>query len=549
MKNKALLERSVLICAGLVTITVSPFWSFDAFNIPKLFTLSVAACALILMLSREDIRVLVKKNKLYTGTLVFLFFDLCFVLISNNTNLTEQFFGTFGRNTGFLTVVGFSIFALVGTVLAQSDFLRKTTSAILIVGLIDAIYGLIQTAGLDPFGWTNPYSPVFGFFGNPNFHSSFVAMCAICSAALLFDLKINLKQKMYLSLLFVLFILNIWQSKSIQGYLVLGISIMFLVTILVGKSNLKRLIRIPIYIFQTILGLAIILDIFQKVPWTPVLYKASVSSRGDFWHSGLQMLIHKPINGFGLDNYGDWYNFYRTAESIKERGANVASNSAHNVFLDYGSNGGLPLMLAYLLIMSLTILAMIKVFKRDTKLNVNFLALSGVWVAFQAQSIISINQIGLSIWGWLLTGIIIGYEKFESNEEQNKMRLTNKKNNLNTLFRGAVGATLGLIIALPPFLSDASYRSAIDSQIADQVKSSAYKWPRNTDRMVLASTAFADNNLPAESLLIARDVLRINPRKIQAWRLIWQNATSTSQEKSSALKNLQMLDPNNPEYK
>jgi hypothetical protein len=67
--------------------------------------------------------------------------------------------------------------------------------------------------------------------------------------------------------------------------------------------------------------------------------------------------------------------------------------------------------------------------------------------------------------------------------------------------------------------------------------------------MVLASTAFADNNLSAESLQIAKDVLRINPRKIQAWRLIWQNSTSTYEEKSSALKNLQMLDPNNPEYK
>jgi O-antigen ligase len=549
MKNRALLERSTLFCAGVVTLTVSPFWSFDAFNIPKLLTLSIAAFALIFMLTREDTSGLLMKSKVYAATLVFLFLDLCFVLTSNNTNLTEQFFGTFGRNTGFLTIVAFLIFALVGTVLAQDNFLVKTTSTLLILGLIDAIYGLIQTVGLDPFGWTNPYSPVFGFFGNPNFHSSFQAMCATCSVSLLLNSRSNLKRKTYLSISLVLSILNIWQSKSVQGYLVLGFSIMFLVSILVGKSNLNRLIRFPLYIFESILGFAIILDIFQKVPWKPVLYKSSVSSRGDFWHSGFQMMIHKPINGFGLDSYGDWYHLYRTAESVKERGANVASNSAHNVFLDYGSNGGLPMLLAYLLIISLSILAMIKVFKRETKLNANFLALSGVWVAFQAQSIISINQIGLSIWGWLLTGIIIGYEKFDSNEEQNKIRQTNKKYNLNFVFRGVVGATVGLIIALPAFLSDASYRSAIDSQIADQVKNSAYKWPRNTDRMVLASTAFADNNLPAESLQIAKDVLRINPRKIQAWRLIWQNSTSTYEEKSSALKNLQMLDPNNPEYK
>jgi tetratricopeptide (TPR) repeat protein len=30
------------------------------------------------------------------------------------------------------------------------------------------------------------------------------------------------------------------------------------------------------------------------------------------------------------------------------------------------------------------------------------------WLAFQAQSIISIDNIGISIWGWILSGIIIG---------------------------------------------------------------------------------------------------------------------------------------------
>ena len=36
------------------------------------------------------------------------------------------------------------------------------------------------------------------------------------------------------------------------------------------------------------------------------------------------------------------------------------------------------------------------------------LALISTWVAFQAQSLISIDNIGIAIWGWLLSGAIIG---------------------------------------------------------------------------------------------------------------------------------------------
>ncbi len=548
MKNKVRIEQATLFFAGLITLSVSPFWSFDAFNVPKFLALTVATFSLLtISISKANTIFLLKKHKLYFCSIGFLLLDLIFVLLSSNINFIEQIFGTFARNTGFVTIACFALYSVIGAVLAQQSFLKRTTTVFLVVGLVDGLYGLLQITGLDPFDWTNPYSPVFGFFGNPNFHSSFQALSAVCAVTLLFESRINLKRKIQLIFMFLLFLLNIWQSKSIQGFLVLGAAAIFLITIVTSKSSLKKFLRVPVYFLGVILSSAVLLDIFQKSPWKPVLYKPSVSSRGDFWNAGFQMMLDKPLNGVGLDNYGGWYNFYRSADSIKERGANVASNSSHNVFLDYGSNGGIPMFLVYFLIVSLTVLAIVKVFKKSKKLDMHFLALSGVWVAFQVQSIISINQIGLSIWGWLLTGIIIGYQKLDPNEERKQEFLSDKK--LKIMSNAAIGATLGLIIALPPFLSDASYRSAIDSQVADQVKNSAYKWPQNTDRMVLASTAFADNNLPEESLSIAKDIVQINPRKIQAWRLIWQNSISTLQEKEIALKNLRKLDPRNPEYK
>jgi hypothetical protein len=33
------------------------------------------------------------------------------------------------------------------------------------------------------------------------------------------------------------------------------------------------------------------------------------------------------------------------------------------------------------------------------------------WTCYQVQSLISINQVGLALWGWILTGALIAYEE------------------------------------------------------------------------------------------------------------------------------------------
>jgi O-antigen ligase len=96
------------------------------------------------------------------------------------------------------------------------------------------------------------------------------------------------------------------------------------------------------------------------------------------------------------------------------RGPDVTSNAAHNVFLDISAYGGFPLLLIYLALMVLVVISAVKVLKRSQGFNAGFVGLVAGWVAFQAQSIISINQIGLALWGWVWSGLIIGYEMFRN---------------------------------------------------------------------------------------------------------------------------------------
>ena len=56
---------------------------------------------------------------------------------------------------------------------------------------------------------------------------------------------------------------------------------------------------------------------------------------------------------------------------------------------------------------------MYKIFENvlnSSKIDKPFIAISSAWFAYTVQSLISINQIGLAIWGWLLTGAVIAFE-------------------------------------------------------------------------------------------------------------------------------------------
>ena len=76
------------------------------------------------------------------------------------------------------------------------------------------------------------------------------------------------------------------------------------------------------------------------------------------------MTIDHPFTGVGLDSYGDWYRVSRTLAATLRRGPDITSNAAHNVFLDFSSNGGFPLLIAYLLILGLSLVSAIRVVRR-----------------------------------------------------------------------------------------------------------------------------------------------------------------------------------------
>jgi hypothetical protein len=288
-----------------------------------------------------------------------------------------------------------------------------------------------------------------------------------------------------------------------------------------------------------------------------ILFKESVTFRGDYWRAGWKMTVDHPIFGVGMDSYGDWYRRSRTLEATLRRGPEITSNAAHNVFLDFSSFGGFPLLIIYVALMVLVVVSALKVIQRLTGFDPMFAGLVGGWVAFQSQSIISINQIGLAIWGWVLSGLIIGYE-IKTRETAVVEPIPKKKAISRDSAQVPAGSVVALFIAfvlgtlggMPPYVASVKYRSAFQTTSAQVFQEAAYLWPPDPSRMIqVARTLNENTNLEVNGLEVAVDTVAQFPDNFEAWASLYAMKLASVEQKAQALAQMKRLDPNNPELK
>jgi hypothetical protein len=310
------------------------------------------------------------------------------------------------------------------------------------------------------------------------------------------------------------------------------------------------------YLGLALIGfVAVLVGTLNKGPLASILYKDSVTYRGDYWRAGWKMTVDNPIFGVGLDSYGDWYRRSRTIEATLRRGPDMTSNAAHNVFLDISAYGGFPLVLIYIALMVLVITSAVKVIKRSQGFNVGFVGLVAGWVAFQAQSIISINQIGLALWGWVLSGLIIGYE-INTREGQAVVEKKTGKNSLKQAQSSAgsvmgmfVGLIIGVLVGMPPYLASAKYKSALETSNPTVIQEAAYIWPLDPTRMIQVSMTLNENKLEAQGLEVALDATESFPDNYGVWGTLSLMKNASAEQKAEALAQMKRLDPLNPTLK
>jgi O-antigen ligase len=411
----------VFLGLALITLTFGTMLQ-DPFNAPKMWILLILGS----WLSGQVIGEIVQKfrsNNFTTNSKLIVSLGSFFIL----ANLISLFmtdskyvglFGDYQRRTGFLTYLFLVVFFWFVSLRIRFGDLVRFHYWTLGIALTFSTYGIFQHFGMDFVNWTNPYNSVLGTVGNPNFAAAVMGIFSV----ILFGFGINsgtssLFRAISLVSVFLL-LLTIYFSDSLQGFLATAVG--FGVLIVTWTLQRNRTLGWSIASIGFVGGLISVFGILQVGPFS-FLFKESVTYRGDYWRAGMRMFQDHIWFGVGLDRYGAYFREYRDVEQVLRRGPNIVSNAAHNVFIQIGATSGIFVLLAYLVLVGFIFWRGIVGLKENVGAKqISVATFFAAWLTYMAQAVISIDNIGIAVWGWVLGGAVVGlsYNKEEPSKSK-----------------------------------------------------------------------------------------------------------------------------------
>ena len=538
--NDLKISRLLIAMLTLVVLTsmiILPNSNWDPISVPK-FSIFSSSLAVILayVALKYSISMHSIKSSIYLNSLIIFVLLISVNLLINNYALEERLFGVSGRNTGMLLYLGFALLAFTLAFLPSRLAPFYIAIALTIANIGVCTYFLIQLSGRDFFNYTEYYGAPSSTLGNPNFVSGFVGFAAI--AAWLFVIKrINWINIVLAIMSTAISIFVILKSQSVQGLFSLlgGLSIVLM--ILVSRKSRKMALGLAI---TTVAGGSLsFLGFLGFGPLGERLVTTTLLSRFDYWRAALAMTMDAPLFGKGLDSFGDYYRAYRDEAAFNRFGESQVADSAHSVFLDLFSGGGIPLGVCYILIQAIPAAILVKKLLSSNGFNGQELILLGIWVAFTLQSAISINQIGVGIWGWALSGLIYGQVRGLPLAKAQRSPLRGVFNISSVL----VALSIMLYLYVAPMRSDSIFLSSANSTDGIKLKEVSLRWPMDTKRVLLTSQGFKNAGYEQLSLEISIAGVEHNPYSYTLWKQIYENSKASSQLRLEAEGNLMKIEP------
>jgi len=323
----------------------------------------------------------------------------------------------------------------------------------------------------------------------------------------------------------------IYRSNARQGLLsyALGVGV-FLIIWVWGKN---RKIGVISLLFAIVVFVYAVLGMLQVGPLEKYLYKPSVSVRGYYWRAGFEMFSSNPLFGVGIDRYGSYFKEYREVDYPLNVGFSLTSSNAHNTFIQFFATGGIFLGLAYLALNVFVLYRAIIGIKNLVGMHKFYLtgALSA-WIAFHAQSLVSIDNIGISIWGWTLAGVIIGLSlQTSALEKENEIYFSRKNNKINlnqTLISGVSTMLVLILVALLYRGESISYKGTENVNLQDATSRSYFRdlqlnlinAPLNDPTYKLFAASRLIQGGFEEGLVEAKELYRRDPRNLDTLALL-----------------------------
>lgn len=557
--RRSALSWGLSTTAIVTTLAITPGFGYDPINLPKMVTLTTGAFFLSVFLLK-DFRVLFSSHRVQLSLVASLVIFLLASVIFNDRPFSQQFWGTWGRSTGLLTYICFMLIVLVSLRLSLiSDFSFERMSFERLSYAI-SIYALLQVANLDPINWSQKL--MVATLGNINFVSSLLGLACISFVLRIIFEALPLSARLHYLFFFSINIFLIFISDSIQGIGVLLAG--FVMTIAFHIRRIYSFVKALYWlILSALLGSIIFAGTLGMGPLA-TLRQETVVFRLDYWTAAVRMVSGNWLFGVGMDSYGDYYQQFRSLEAVMRTGPQRVTNTAHNIFLDVSSGSG---VISGLLFLSLFIVGLVNVFRflKDGNSSFNEIALSSMFLGFIVFCSISINQIGVGIWGFIFLGFVLG-KSFGENKHAHKNIIKERAKSQSKVeisavalqaqgihgkekWMGAILLCFGLLISATPLYLDAQMLRAAQTNDLRSMEAVA----RNSMSLSFHRNLFLNRAIDAsqerQALRFARDELKRDSRSELSLKVLAFSQFSSKSEKQRAADSLVNMDPKNDELK
>jgi len=483
--------------------------------------------------------------------------------IMGSENWVRLLLGAPGRNNGlvyYFSAIVIAILILRSSVKSlEVDYLIKI---LLITSLIFATYCTLQFLNLDPIGWSNPFNRIIGTLGNPNFSSAVLSTFSVLWFFLFFNnLQFTLWRKLLSALASFLMMFLAWSTESLQGLVIITLGIGLVLYIkLRGRIYSKFLPLISLFggaltfafFFASFIGLG---------PLGGSLEQYTLRLRASYAAIGFKAMLESPFFGIGVDNYNSAFRLYRTPEFLNQYGVGLNADNAHSTPAHIGASFGLIVFLLYLVLHFLILFKALKIINSRQESHRYLQCIAIVWILIFAQSLLSIEIIGLGVMNWILGAILLSSEVTLF---KNSSAITSKipqNRSLKTLPEWVGMATIvSIVLSVLPFAyfarEDAAYKNLLTQQVQgpgdsewvlSQLKQLSNITLLEPTKVARISDSLSRAGLTNELGTIIKDTYKANKSSVMANELmiVYYRSVSDMEKEIEQQELLREIDPIN----
>jgi O-antigen ligase len=376
---------------------------FDKNAPVQFFTLIVVATVFSLYIARKSHRFRFPKLVTY-GALALVASQITSLVLSGN--LMGSLIGDAGRFVGTASTFALLVVATFHTQFKYEAFLSLLKFYILAIEIV-VLIGIAQHFQLVELPGDHG---VASTLGNTDFFAAFVGT----SLPLLILLALEGGKRLRIALV-IAALLNIYALRlagPLQGYLDIAFTLLGGLILLGRRFLPRRSLSLNVRTFLGTFGLIIWAEFIFLMPFLgdfiPVLGNdVQVKIRSNFWLAGMRQFFDHPLLGVGPDQYGNYYEQYRTLEDAQKY-SSILSNDAHSASVQTLATLGIFGTLAFLFLFALVIRSLLILWDSGRIDRRAIYVISLYFFVYLTNSFVSPFTLTHKYLFWAICGFVVG---------------------------------------------------------------------------------------------------------------------------------------------